>query len=657
MPVAERLLASTSVDDRLRGVVRLGAIGTPEAIDALTSALEQSTILTRDARARLEAIRALAPHASRDNVRPLLIRELGEGPEGRANASALSSLTRGAAALALAKSGDKKALGALMSAVLQGGATAEIATMALAEHPPASLATLLEGRRRIEPAVASLLATLGDLRAQERLRLALSETDLTYQLAAAMALVRLGDSTPATLARAWVRSEDNRQRRAGAEILAKLGTEDADEAIAGLLSAAATRSDGVRLAFTSLRKELIKPLADVLETLPLDEKEKAIAAIGRAGGAEAVSVLVKYLGKPELATAAAFALARMPGKEARGALEGALSSASGQTGAPRRLIVRAATVRALMLRDEPAGFDKTLEAMVSSGKDEDLAVALFAYVATGRKTVDAAESIGVQKFPKDASAMYASIARGALAQADGPAAFMRLLRATANMPSQLAEAYEVGIALLVDPRAEGVPTTKLVQWAEEGGPLAPLAARSLPLRDSETLRGIIERLLAGTDPVIRAHTALGLAMDPEPDAVSLLVKAYRFEEDASVRRAIIRGLSGRTEPQRRATLELAQQLDPDDSVRALARAAIAGRNMLPNVTQPGKNVLWMSLVANSPTALHSISKRAARFVRPDGLAIPVVADPDGVLIIPGMPDGRGGLTLAPEPALGDAPSP
>jgi cellulose synthase operon protein C len=80
-------------------------------------------------------------------------------------------LTRGAAALALAKTGEKKALNALMSAVVQGGPGAEAATMALVEHPPESLNLLLEGRRRIDPSIANLLAALGDMRAQDRLRL------------------------------------------------------------------------------------------------------------------------------------------------------------------------------------------------------------------------------------------------------------------------------------------------------------------------------------------------------------------------------------------------------------------------------------------------------------------------------------------------------
>lgn len=658
VPVAQRLLVSSSPQDRLRGVVRLGAIGTPEAIDALTSSLEQSTIITRDAKARLEAIRALAPHAARENVRAMLIRELGEGPEGRGSSSPLSGLSRGAAALALAKTGEKKALSSLIAAVVQGGAGADAATMALIEYPPSSLSLLLEGRRRIDPAIANLLAAMGDLRAQERLRTTLAETDPAFQIAAALALVKLGDATPATLARSWVKLDDTRLRRAGAEVLTKLGTDDADEAIAKLLSTGTTRSDGIRLALTAPKKELVKPLVAALELLAFEERDRAIAAIGRAGGVEAVDALVAHFDKPELATSIAFALARMPAKEARGALERALSSASAKNGAPRRLIVRASTVRTLLLQDEPAGLGAALESMAAEKTLDDKVVGTFGLVATGRKAVQAAvqEALAVKGAGRDA--LLAAVARAALAQGStGVNEFADALREGGQLDAPTDLPASMGIALLADTRALGLSTTTLTRLAEEGGPLAPLAARALPMRDGETVRSRIKRLLEGTDPVIRSHTALGLAADPEADAVSLLVQAYRFEEDVNVRRSVIRALSARKEKQRLATLTTARDLDPDDGVRALARAALSGRTMLPAITDSTATVHWVSLVANSPAVMSTISGRAARFVRPDGLAIPVMADPDGVLIVPGVPEGRAGLTLAPEANSGDAAKP
>ncbi len=658
IPVAERLLVSNSPKDRLRGVVRLGAIATPEAIDTLTSALEQSTILTRDARARLEAIRALAPHAARENVRALLIRELSEGPDGRATASPLSQLTRGAAALALAKTGEKKALGALISAVVQGGVGADAATMALVEYPPSSLNVLLDGRRRIDPAISNLLAVMGDMRAQEKLHAALAETDPAYQSAAALALVRLGDAAPLALARSWVKMEDVRQRRTGAEVLARLGSEDADEAITLLLTANATRADGVRLALAAPRKELVRPLAVALAALGQEDRERAIAALGRIGTKEAVDELVAQFDKPELATSVAFALARMPAKEARLALERALAGVASKNGAPRRLVVRAATVRALLLHDEPMGLGAALESLVVEKALEDQAVGYFGLVATSRVRVPAAvkQALGNLKGAAVDVAL-AAIGRASLAQGvEGPAEFASTLRQAGLLEKHDELPVSMGMTLLADTRAEGLSTETLARWAEEGGPLAPLAARALPSRDTESVRSRIKRLLAGTDPLIRAHTALGLATDPETDAVSLLVDAYRFEEDASVRRAVIRALSARKEAQRRATLELARDLDPDDAVRALARAALGGRSLLPSASDAAGTVHWVSLVANAPSAMEAVVSRAARFVRPDGLVVPVVSDPDGVLIVPGIPEGRAGLALAPEPISGDAAS-
>jgi hypothetical protein len=205
----------------------------------------------------------------------------------------------------------------------------------------------------------------------------------------------------------------------------------------------------------------------------------------------------------------------------------------------------------------------------------------------------------------------------------------------------------MGAALLGHPDGAGLPTSVLATWAESGGPLAPLAARALPARDDEALRGRIKRLLEGSDPVVRAHVALGLGHDPEPSAVSLLTSAYRFEEDPAVRRAVVRGLSLRTEVQRLATLALARELDPDDEVRALARAAIDGRTLDPGIrpalgAEPRRKVAWVTLQSTVSGPLP-----AARLIRSDGLAVPAVADPDGALLIPGMPAGPASLRLGP----------
>src|SRR5690349_8986572 len=115
----------------------------------------------------------------------------------------------------------------------------------------------------------------------------------------------------------------------------------------------------------------------------------------------------------------------MPAKEARMALERALTSASAKTGAPRRLIVRAATVRALFLHDEPAGLGPALEALVTEKAAEDLAVGYFGFVATNRMGVQAAVKEALLK-TKGATrtAVLGAIGRASLARgAEGPTEF------------------------------------------------------------------------------------------------------------------------------------------------------------------------------------------------------------------------------------------
>src|SRR4051794_12938573 len=92
IPVAKRLLEADDPFERIRGVERLGAIGSVEAIDALVDAIDQGTPASRDPRARLTAVRVLAEHSKRDNVRQLLMREVTDsgGSETRGGFSPLS---------------------------------------------------------------------------------------------------------------------------------------------------------------------------------------------------------------------------------------------------------------------------------------------------------------------------------------------------------------------------------------------------------------------------------------------------------------------------------------------------------------------------------------------------------------------------------------
>ncbi|WP_437955848.1 HEAT repeat domain-containing protein [Sorangium sp. So ce119] len=671
VPVAERLLASSDPEARLRGIERLGAIGTEEAVSALLAALEQGAPGARDPRARLAAVRALAPHAARDSVRQLLSRELSEGgAPARSAASPLGELLRGTAALALARSGDRRALGALVNAIVQGGAAGEAAARALKAYPPASLQLLLGSRKRLEPALVAFLGELGDLRAIGALRPMLEGGDRAAQVAAARALARLGDEAALARARAWLRRPEPGLLEATAEILVHLGAPEAPDAVAALLGSERARLEGLRLAELAPSERLVPALARALPLLPEDARPRAVAAIGRAGGAEAARQLRGLVERPELATAAAFALATTPGAEARAAVAEMIDGARAAKDADlRRLGLRAGVVRGLVLGDAPEAIEgRLLAALAAPRGSSDRAVGVFGAVALGLR--DAGEVVGAcSPAACDRAAVHAA-ARGALARGERALAALAPLFAELVAPggggaaaggddaAPDAAAISAGVALLAAPRGGAVATSRLAALAEAGGPLAPLAARALAARDDEVIRGRLKRLLEGSDPVVRAHVALGLGSDPMPDSVSLLARAYRFEDDPAVRRAIVRGLSRRAEVQRTRVLLTARDLDPDEGVRALARAALSGVPGARDAPRPAlaAGVVWVAIVPNDRSAAASASSRPARLVRPDGVAVPVVADPDGVLLVPAVPPGVSSVLLAPAAPPGDSGS-
>ena len=652
--------------------------------------MDQSSVAVRDPRARLTAVRVLAGEAKRDNVRQVLMREVTDtsGSDGRGGVSSLAGVLRTTAALALARSGDKKALGALASALLQPGSTGEAALHALRVYPPASLESFLEAHRRLTPALATFLGELGDLRAVDRLHTMLQEGDPAGKTAAAIALAKLGDEAALPVAREWLKKGEPRQRRAAAEVLVYLDAPDAAAAVTGLLAADATRADGLRLALLAPAPALAAPLAKALPDVPSELSGRVVAALGRAGAA---AQLAPLLDKPDLALPAAFALATMPGDDARTALEKALGDGGARTADRRRLVLRAGVVRALVLDDAPSGLKDGLRALFKGTAPADRAAGAFGLVALGIMSLgDALEA--TCKHSKDGGgldcdAATAAAARGALALPDGASSLeplVPLLKQAAALSdpralsrsapdavarSPLGEALAVAAgAALAHPDGGELSTSVLAAWAEAGGPLAPLCARALPARDDEALHGRIKRLLEGSDPVVRAHVALGLGRDPEASAVSLLTSAYRFEEDAGVRRAIMRALSRRTEVQRMATLSTARDLDPDEEVRWLARAALDGRDLDPSLrpalgVEPRRSVAWVAIQSNQgPAADKDLVPRTARLTRADGLVVPAVADPDGALLVPGLPAGPASLLLgrAPEPARpppGPTPAP
>jgi HEAT repeat protein len=669
------------------------------------AALEGGGVTSSDTKMRLVAVRILAAHTDKEAVRQVLVRELSSavGPEARGTVSPLQSLLRRTAALALARAGTKKATVPLLAAVERGGLAGDAATMALKAYPPASLDSFFEEKKKLPPSQIAFLGDLGDLRAIEKLRPLLvdnekdkdkeKDKDSDARIAAVVALAKLGDETALATVKPWLKRGDPRLLRAASETLLYLGAPEAGPAVTALLASDVTRDAGLTLALRAPLRSLAEPLANAMEKLGADDKPRAIAAIGRAGGPEAVKRLVIEIEKmfgggadakkdekpepkkdakagkadakkdpkkdakpeekvdptkvPPLALAALFALATMPGDDARAALDKLIGDArASKEDAQARAIVRAGIVRAVVRGETPAGLAARLEAWSASKDGVSRAIAALGQVATGTKS--AADVIASCTEKKCDEPVLRAAARGALARGgDSLTPFLAILEQPWARGTDLAKpsliAVAAAVGLLAHPGGRNIPTSTLAAWAEGGGPLAPLAARALPTRDDDVTRGRIKRLLEGTDPVVRAHVALGLGKDPEIDAVTLLVEAYRFEDDAQVRAAIIRALSERKEPQRAETLETARALDPDDGVRALARAALAGRTLTPAITV-SQAAAWISIEDNdagtAPTA------RAGRVVRSDGVAVPFVADPDGVLLVPGLPHQKFNLQLA-----------
>jgi hypothetical protein len=177
--------------------------------------------------------------------------------------------------------------------------------------------------------------------------------------------------------------------------------------------------------------------------------------------------------------------------------------------------------------------------------------------------------------------------------------------------------------------ADKVPTAVLTALLETRGAAAHLAAFALAARDGEAERPRLRELLASSDPVLRAHVALGLERSKEPSAVGLLDHAYRFENEPFVRRAIVATLGRRTEAGRERTLRFAADLDADDDARASARRALGRGAAAPDQNDSG--TLWIRVVGAPSAGMLAVVGS------PVGLALPLYPDPDGAVTLSGLP--------------------
>jgi hypothetical protein len=624
---AQRLMKSSNKDDRVRGLERLGSVGTPAALEMLVKSIEPNGA-AKSFEERLTAVRALSTHTDKPEVRQALARAMTGSSTNKVEEVG-EEMVQKTAALALSRSGHKDSIELLGKALRQEGPVAEAAAEALVAHPPRDLAPLLRARGAPTPTLVSLLERLGDQRAFEMLRGFVKYGASEIRALSAVALTRHGDLETVALARRWLEKEknDSALRRAAAQILTLTATPDAPKAVADLLKTEASAADGLELALSGAHPDLVPTLEKSLAKADAASAPGFLAAIGRAGGPKAVAILVSELEKPERGPLAAYALALSGGRQASEAITRALGSP-----ATRKNAARAAVIRRVALADRISGLDEALNQLIVSQDPAERAAGAWGHatISTAR-----AKKLLVRKDP----VVVRAAARAAFTPELAVVAGTLLAREKDPITRQA-----LASSLVVKAGADLVPTEMLSTLIEDGGAAAPLAAMALGARDSLGERPQIELLLKSGDALVRAHTALGLGASHETSAVGLLANAYRFELVAETRYAVIVALSQRKERVRTRTLELAANLDGDSNVRQAARTVLSGAKL--TALPLGAGTFWLTLVQSDGKGS---AGQAATLGVQNGAALPVVADPDGAVTVAGLPPGQVSLRLAPAP--------
>lgn len=631
--VAEALLKSQESDERERGFERLGSVGTAQALDSIIKAFDPGGA-ARSARDRLIAVRALAPHAKVPAVRELLVRVMvgvGTNPE---RPEAIDGLIEHAAALALAASDDESALSALAKAVRQPGHVAETAADALLAFPPRKLEPLLAVKTAPTKTLVHVLEGLGDPRAIPTLREIVRSAAPEVRAEAAFALARFGDLETIELARHWLtQPESAAVTLTAARILVQLHASDAAAAVTKLFEHDTARSAALELAASTSLPALAPKLLELARKANATERATLYAALALAGTHDAFSFLGGALGTPDTSQTAALTLALAPADDAEAELARALAAAS-----TRRVAVRASFARKIALGRVPAGFSGAVRELARSADPADRAAAAQASAISS---------------PSDAPALLAhadAVTARALARAAFFPEVSDALAARLAVEKDAALREALSASLVSTKAAERVPSDVLLALLDARGFAAPLALRALAMRDSATLRPRIVGALASDDWLMRAHAALGLGHSEDPTALGLLENAYRFETDERVRLALVHALALRPEPARKRALTLAASLDAGKAVRSAAALALGAA--VPASPGVGPQSAWLDLRApnGQPQAT-----AAALVITAEGLAVPALSDPDGVLILPGLPTGEFSLRLAPGPGTNQAP--
>ncbi len=672
---AARLLRSNDPDERLRGVEQAASMHSSEALALLERAagtdsshgldphMPTDGIARTDPRAVLAVVRGLADWADREEARAALASLVSapnesfafrvgtlpdhEGGKADVDDAARVMLARREAAIALAGSGSTLAIEALIAMARGAGPGRAAAIDALAVHPP-SAPVALGGVVLTTPAMVALAADVGDLRTLDSVLGAARASDPALRAAAIDALSACADTRVLDAARAALHDDGTDAggpvRVAAVRALVRLGAREAPQAVTTLVDADATAAEGLTLARNIQDEDVTRAVAARAGASSGPElRAQAIVTLGRQSAPSAVRALAALLVDPRFGGDAAAAIAHSPSSAALDALE-ALDdpSAGGEAAARRRLAARAYFVRRFTRGDRSARLDALLGAMAASADAGDRSVGLLALIALGERPTETALK-DVDRRVRVAGALAAT----AVATPSGDE---RLLERMAIEPDARVRAMlAFGWAGARVDRSS-LSTTALVDRATAGGPDAPLAAFALGRRTEERARAAVDTLLGSSNPLLRAHAARGLGASARADAAERLSRAYVWEADAFVRRAVVEALAARTgdpSPARARTLALAARLDPDREARWTAEQGLTDRPL--GGTAPAREVLWIRLTPAEGATLPTDAR--GFFVRSDGLAIPVAFDDEGFALVPGVPPGEGRLQLAP----GDQP--
>lgn len=678
--IAARLLRSDDPAERLRGIARAAAAGTPDAVALLVQAAEPSGPFRGDTRATIDLARALAPWADQPPVRLALLAIVnaatpsasahdrgddargahGGIPIGAMNMSAQAAaaadaraaaaglgifaddgdhaaraqLARGIAALALASTRETRTFEGLLALARAGGPGQSAAIAALGALPPSP--ALVFGRGMLtSPPIMRLAAQLGDVRAIDGIRQELAAPEATVRASALVTLAELGDGRVADAARASRADHDPRVRAAAAEALVLIDAPERVAAVEALFGDDATVHAAARLAERVSSPAIVRALASrAAGSADPDLRAEAIAALGRSADPETLRALAALLRDPVVQGDAAQAIARS-------AAPGALAVVDRMIAEPRtsRLGVRAGVVRALTRGETSDALRTAAKRMAASTSDGDArALGVFARVALG--DVAAEDALG-DSDPR----VRRAAAMASLAHPDERSRHALLARLAHEPDATTRQVLGVGLAA-GDPRAQ-TTTLALLDRAQAGESDGPLAAMALAARIDAPGDARVDALLTSGDRLVRAHAARGLGLSAAPDALGRLAAAYTYEAEPSVRRAIVEALARRAQSSvhdeaaiaRLGTLETAARLDPDRGVRW---AATHGGSSEPGA---GSQVAWIRLATADGGA--PPRDMLGAFVRSDGLAVPVAFDADGYALVPGVPPGEGRLVLAP----------